>query len=535
MVCRFLTSMDRQDVPVAYGRDPQPKSPIDWQIQYRRHPAVVWNRTIKPASEPAEELMHRLLEKQEEGVTILALGPLTNVARLLAKHPDDKAKIARIVLMGGSIDAGYDGQPPAVAEWNIKSDIPAAKAVFACGVPLVIAPLDATANVKLSDVQQKKLFAAHTPLTFELESLVQLWEGDDATLHDPVAVRLAIDESFCTTKKLRLVVDEDGKTQAIDGQPNALVAMKLNVKEFTNWYVDQVTAFGEPLLPAPPKNPSPAIERRGLPRVVHAFEDYDNDIEKRWWMTGKLETNDLPEGSRRAQRAVLTQDYDAKHGDGKARYKAVIFNPVPGPPMGPKTRLSFRYKLSGTDTIRVQLFSLSNGYHRYLSLTGQPQDEWAEATVDMTQMRRPDGGGGPLAEDERIDDIQFYIDPRGELVIDEMILYDEAAEGEKRPFPKRLLFTGWFNTGKQGQEWPGDFEIVPHEKPRHVEGGQERREQRDRPAMDSPELARPAAAGAPHGSALRVLSQRCGANHRQTAQQPHEARVRRHDRGPDAG
>ena len=163
---------------------------------------------------------------------------------------------------------------------------------------------------------------------------------------------------------------------------------------------------------------------------------------------------------------MLTQDYDAKHGDGKARYKAVIFNPVPGPPMGPKTRLSFRYKLSGTDTIRVQLFSLSNGYHRYLSLTGLPQDEWAEATVDMTQMRRPDGGGGPLAEDERIDDIQFYIDPRGELVIDEMILYDEAAEGEKRPFPKRLLFTGWFNTGKQGQEWPGDFEIVPHEKPR---------------------------------------------------------------------
>src|SRR5262249_38310318 len=34
------------------------------------------------------------------------------------------------------------------------------------------------------------------------------------------------------------------------------------------------------------------------------------------------------------------------------------------------------------------------------------------------------------------------------------------------PFPKRVLFTGWFDTGKQGQEWPGDFEIVPHEKPR---------------------------------------------------------------------
>lgn len=46
-----------------------------------------------------------------------------------------------------------------------------------------------------------------------------------------------------------------------------------------------------------------------------------------------------------------------------------------------------------------------------------------------------------------------------------MVLYEPAAEGEKRPYPKRLLYTGWFDTGKQGREWPGDFEIVLHEKP----------------------------------------------------------------------
>ena len=114
----------------------------------------------------------------------------------------------------------------------------------------------------------------------------------------------------------------------------------------------------------------------------------------------------------------------------------------------------------------MQLYSLSNGYHRYLSLAGLPQDEWRSAAVDMTQMRRPDGTGGPLSADERIDDIQFYIDPRAELLIDDVILYDAARADEKRPFPQRILFTGWFDTGKQGQEWPGDFEIVPHEKPR---------------------------------------------------------------------
>jgi hypothetical protein len=146
-------------------------------------------------------------------------------------------------------------------------------------------------------------------------------------------------------------------------------------------------------------------------------------------------------------------------------YRAVIFNPVPGPPMGPKTRLSFRFWLQGTDRLRVQLYSLSNGYHRNLVLTGLEQGKWQDATVDMTQMRRPDGSGGPLAEDERIDDIQFYADPKAELLIDDIILYDAAADDEQRPFPKRVLFTGWFDTGKQGGEWPGQFEIVPHEAP----------------------------------------------------------------------
>src|SRR5262249_33525563 len=149
----------------------------------------------------------------------------------------------------------------------------------------------------------------------------------------------------------------------------------------------------------------------------------------------------------------------------RAMYTAVIFNPVPGPPMGKNTRLSFRYWLKGTSELRVQIYSLSNGYHRCLTLTRLPQGKWQSATVDMTRARRPDGSGGPLSENERIDDIQFYADPAAELIIDDIILYDAALPNEKRPFPKRPIFTGWFDTGRQGKEWPGDFEIVAKEKP----------------------------------------------------------------------
>ena len=52
------------------------------------------------------------------------------------------------------------------------------------------------------------------------------------------------------------------------------------------------------------------------------------------------------------------------------------------------------------------------------------------------------------------------------MIVDDIVLYDAALPGEERPFPERPIFTGWFDTGQQGKEWPGDFAIVAHKPPR---------------------------------------------------------------------
>ena len=241
-----------------------------------------------------------------------------------------------------------------------------------------------------------------------------------------------------------------------------------------------------PLAAAPAPNLAKPIPQGAIPLRVHVFEDYETEIEKRWWLRGAPVTTNLPASlsvslrNTRACRATPTKDFDDKMGDPAARYNAVIFNPVPGPPMGPRTRLSFRYWMKGTGTLRVQIYSLSKNYHRHLVIEGLPQGRWQSTTVDMTQARRPDGSGGPLAEDERIDDIQFYVTPETELLIDDIVLYEAAPEKEPEAFPRRIIFTGWFDTGKQGAEWPGNFDIVLHQKPRtwdaarsvpHPEGG----------------------------------------------------------------
>lgn len=552
IVCRFLFALGREEIPVAAGAPPRAKPDLEGPMQYGLRAAQK-----RPVKESASEFLYEKLKADPGQVTLIAIGPLTNVAELFEKHPDAVKLVKRVVLMGGSFKIGYNGKPPAEPEYNVKSDVTAAKKVFTSGAPLVVVPLDATATLTLEKQQLEQILAAETSAARNLNSLHRLWnKNESVVLFDPAAVFAAtivddlIDESTATdSHSLPVNVDEDGRTIHGDGKVNAVVVHRLaHAEQLSQWTAQRLALPSLPSATWPeiaqirlrrggsvellgnrltidglreilkraaqaktpprnvairpdfdvptvelirlsdactkaglheftfdtagnsPSNVARVIDRGPFPRRFHVIENYETDIERRWWLSGKIEEKDVPPGSRRACRAVLCNDFDDLQGDRWAMYQAVIFNPVPGPPMGKHTRLAFRYKLSGTDALRVQIYSLSNGHHRHLTLTDLKQDEWQEAAIDMTDARRPDGSGGPLAEDERIDDIQFYTDAKAELLIDDIILYDAADEGstgsdKERPFPARPIFTGWFDTGEQGQEWPGRFEIVPHEKP----------------------------------------------------------------------
>lgn len=461
MACRLLTAGGLREVPVAAGKPNQPPQALRGvQEQYIRQPPAF--RASKPVKELAVDFLYKQLKASPGQITLVAVGPLSNIAQLLTEHPDCKPWIKRLVLMGGSVRVGYNNKPPPSAEFNIRADPKAAQVVFASGLPLVVAPLDATTMLKLEEAGLRRIFGTGTHLNYHVQSLHQLWDQKTAPiLFDPVAVTLCVTERFCQMEDLHLEVDDKGFTHIGKGKPNTRVATSIRSDEYLKWFVDRFAAATLEATPAAPANVARAIARKGMPNRVHVFEDYETDIEKRWWLSGKAETANVPPASKRANRGVLTQDFDGQVGDQKRMYTAVIFNPVPGPPMGKNPRLSFRYFLKGTDVLKVQIYSLSKGYHRFLTLTGLPQGSWQDATVDMTVARRPDGSGGPLSEGERIDDIQFYADPRAELLIDDIMLYDEANADEKRSFPKRFLFTGWFDSGKQGKEWPGTFEILP--------------------------------------------------------------------------
>jgi inosine-uridine nucleoside N-ribohydrolase len=142
VLCRMLHFLGKSNIPVAAARPGRNPPDFKGQLQYGVRPAF----RKRPVKELAADFLHAQLKADQGKITILALGPLTNVAALLRKYPESKPWIKRIVLMGGAIRTGYSGQPPAEPEWNIKTDVDAAKAVFASGIPLLVVPLDAKAS-----------------------------------------------------------------------------------------------------------------------------------------------------------------------------------------------------------------------------------------------------------------------------------------------------------------------------------------------------------------------------------------------------
>ena len=183
-------------------------------------------------------------------ITLIGIGPLFNVQAAIEKDPATFKKLKRVVIMGGSIDRGYDSAAgnnnPPDAEWNIKCDPAGLKALLASGVPVYIMPLDST-QVRLSQHDLEEILAHGSPITDQLALLYHQWvwgngvQWTNPTLFDPVAVAYSIRPDLCPTTPMRIEVDDKGFTRRVDGTPNAEVCMKSDEKGFLTLLKERLT------------------------------------------------------------------------------------------------------------------------------------------------------------------------------------------------------------------------------------------------------------------------------------------------------
>ena len=190
------------------------------------------------------EFMRREINARP-GIVVIAVGELTNVAALLESEPGIAKKIAAISLMGGSIYRGYAAGSKPEPEWNIRSNAKAAQTVFGSGVPLLVAPLDSTADLKLTPEMRVQIYSRGTPLNDALGALDQIWrytnhwKGDMPTLFDVLAVELVNPRSPYKLSALRIEVAADGLTTPVPtGKANARVALEVDIAAFMKNFVE---------------------------------------------------------------------------------------------------------------------------------------------------------------------------------------------------------------------------------------------------------------------------------------------------------
>ncbi|HEX4647890.1 MAG TPA: nucleoside hydrolase [Steroidobacteraceae bacterium] len=223
LVRRLLAALGRRDVVVAQGpatRSTTPFTQKTWAL----------GATDRSPAPDAIEFIGQQAHRRRGEITLVALAPLSNIEALAQRDPEALHQLRQVVMMGGSIHAGYNlgGAIPLAepsAEYNVASAPHALATLLESGVPVRMFPLDST-QIKFDEVRRERLFAFGSPasdalaLLYHQWRLFNTWGQITPTLFDVVPVVWLLQPAACPVSPLRIEVDERGYTRPVSGPAN---------------------------------------------------------------------------------------------------------------------------------------------------------------------------------------------------------------------------------------------------------------------------------------------------------------------------
>jgi inosine-uridine nucleoside N-ribohydrolase len=253
---RVLEHVGRADVPVAAGADrPLVREPF---VAAHVHGETGLDGPDLPAPSGTPVAGHAVefLAEHAAGQTLVAVGPLTNVALYLALHAASAP--ARIVLMGGAI---AEGNITPAAEFNIWADPEAARRVFASGVDLTMVGLDVTHRALMLPAHAEQLRTAGRAgkLVAELFDFYHRFHArtyglPGSPIHDALALADVIRPELLRTKHRHVAIDCEselcrGRTvvdlwQRTGHRPNAHVAVDVDGEAFVELLLERIASLG---------------------------------------------------------------------------------------------------------------------------------------------------------------------------------------------------------------------------------------------------------------------------------------------------
>ncbi len=220
---------------------------------------------IKPTLQHGIDfLIEKILASPGE-ITLVAIGPLTNVALAIRQEPRIVEAVKELIIMGGAIR--YEGNTTALAEFNTYVDPHAAHIVYHAGIPTTLVPLDVTYQciLTLSDVQRMR--QVDSPITKFVEDATRFYmEFHDefqsiqgCVINDPLALALTFAPDLCTYQEMPVDVDLSGgismgKTIGdfynYGKKPaNMKVALGVKARDFIDLFVERMERLSRALEP----------------------------------------------------------------------------------------------------------------------------------------------------------------------------------------------------------------------------------------------------------------------------------------------
>jgi len=200
-------------------------------------------------------LIEKILAAPGE-ITLVAIGPLTNIALAIRQEPRIVEAIKELIIMGGAIR--HEGNTTALAEFNTYVDPHAAHIVYHAGISTTLVPLDVTYQCILMPGDIKRLQKTDSPITkfvadatrFYMEFHDEYQKIDGCVINDPLALALTFAPELCTYQELPVDVDLSGgislgKTVAdfynYDKKPaNLRVALDVRARDFIELFLERM-------------------------------------------------------------------------------------------------------------------------------------------------------------------------------------------------------------------------------------------------------------------------------------------------------
>ncbi|NVM02538.1 MAG: nucleoside hydrolase [Candidatus Helarchaeota archaeon] len=206
---------------------------------------------IKPISKSAADFLIKTIKKYPNEVTIVATGPLTNMAEILKIDHEISNYILELIIMGGALKVPGNVTP--VSEYNVWADAEAAKIVLESDLPIILVPLDVTMSFTLTTTKISDIKTANTSISKLISRMLpyyidvhkKLGNIDGCYIHDALAMAYTIDPTLFTTRMMGIEViinknKEYGKLIISKAKPPLKICLKVDFQRFLQFFIDQM-------------------------------------------------------------------------------------------------------------------------------------------------------------------------------------------------------------------------------------------------------------------------------------------------------